>query len=168
MKKNLLLALLALFCLCTPLLATTAADIEQHASCEYCGMSRSKFAHSRMLIEYSDGSSAASCSLHCSAIEFAVRIDKTPKAIMVGDYHTRLLIDAEQAVWVLGGTQSGVMTARAKWAFAEKAAAEAFVEEHGGELVDFDTAIKSAYEDLYLDTQMIRKKRQAKKIQRGS
>jgi len=167
MKTNLPIALLAFVILCSQLLATTAVALEQHPSCDYCGMSRNKFAHSRMLIDYRDGSSAASCSLHCSAVEFAVRIDKTPEAILVGDYQTHRLIDAEQAVWVLGGKQPGVMTARAKWAFAERTAAENFVQEHGGELIDFDTAITSAYQDMYQDTHMIRKKRLAKKMQQG-
>lgn len=44
--------------------ATPAADVASHAACQHCGMDREKFAHSRMLIEYDDGTTAATCSLH--------------------------------------------------------------------------------------------------------
>ena len=164
MKKILSLSLLALF-LFSPLLALAEqADQKLHLSCSYCGMNRVKFAHSRMLIEYTDETSAGTCSLHCAALEFANKIDKTPQAIKVGDFNSKDLIDAESAVWVIGGDKSGVMTSRAKWAFADKAAAEKFVSSHGGIMVEFDQAMKAAYEDMYKDTMMIRKKRKMKKM----
>ncbi len=62
-------------------------------------MDRAKFAHSRVLIEYENGSSFGACSLHCAAVELATAIDKTPKAIMVADYATQKLVDAEKAFW---------------------------------------------------------------------
>ncbi len=65
---------------------------------------------------------------------------------------------------MLGGSKAGVMTKRAKWAFENKAAAEKFVAENGGSLVTFDEAMKSAYEDMYLDTKMIREKRKMMKM----
>ncbi|HSH12620.1 MAG TPA: nitrous oxide reductase accessory protein NosL [Desulfurivibrionaceae bacterium] len=138
-------------------------DLTQHASCEYCGMKRQMFAHSRMLIEYSDGSGVGLCSLHCAAIDLANQLDKMPTAIKVGDFNTKELIDAEAAIWVLGGGVKGVMTGRAKWAFADKAAAEKFMAENGGEAVDFEAAVNAAYQDMYQDTRMIRMKRQEMK-----
>lgn len=138
-------------------------DLARHASCEYCGMKRQMFAHSRMLIEYSDGGSVGLCSLHCAAIDLANQLDKMPTAIKVGDFNTKELIDAEAATWVLGGGVKGVMTGRAKWAFADKAAAEKFTAENGGELVDFEAAVNAAYQDMYQDTRMIRMKRQEMK-----
>ncbi len=72
-------------------------------------------------------------------------------------------MNAETAAWVLGGTKSGVMTSRAKWAFADKAAAEAFVKENGGTIVGFEDAMKAAYEDLYKDNKAIREKRKMMK-----
>ena len=138
-------------------------DIKQSPSCKYCGMDREKFAHSRMLIEYEDGTTLGTCSLHCAAVELAVMLDKTPKALMVGAYPTKKLIDAEKAAWVIGGNKPGVMTSRAKWAFESKADAEAFTKENGGELVDFEKAIKMAYEDMDKDTKMIRERRKMKK-----
>ena len=138
------------------------ADIEAHKACIYCGMDRAKFAHSRMYVEFDDGSTLGTCSLHCTAIDLAVNIDKTPATIQVGDFQTKALIDAETATWVLGGDKMGVMTKRAKWAFANQSDAEAFIQQHGGEVVDFEAAIKAAYADMYQDTKMIREKRKKK------
>lgn len=150
----------------SPVLAAEAPDLKEHAACSYCGMHRTKFAHSRMLIKYEGGTSVGTCSLHCAAIDLANNIDATPEAIMVGDYSTKELLNAEEAVWVLGGKKGGVMTARAKWAFGDKTAAEKFVEENGGSIVDFEAAIKAAYEDMYLDTKMIREKRKKKRMKK--
>jgi hypothetical protein len=139
-------------------------DVKGSPSCKYCGMDREKFAHSRMLITYDDGSTLGTCSLHCVATELATAIDRTPLSIQVADFDTRELVDAESAFWVLGGSKGGVMTSRAKWAFASKGAAERFVKENGGAIVTFDETIKAAYEDMYKDTQMIRERRKMKRM----
>jgi len=145
--------------------AIAQEDVKQSPSCKYCGMDRQKFDFSRMLIEYEDGTSMGVCSLHCAAVELALNIDKTPKAIKVGDFGTKSLIDAEKASWVIGGTKAGVMTKRGKWAFEKKEDAEAFIKTNGGELTSFDEVIKVAYTDMYEDTKMIREKRKMKKGQ---
>ena len=139
-------------------------DIEAYPECPFCGMDRQKFAHSRVLIEYDDDSEGF-CSLHCAAIDLAIKIDQTPKAIKVGEYNTKTLIDAEKAVWVIGGGKMGVMTKRAKWAFEKKEDAEKFAKENGGNLSTFDEAMKAAYEDMYADTNMIRERRKARKME---
>jgi nitrous oxide reductase accessory protein NosL len=152
--------LLALALLCfTGGTALAQPDIAEHQSCPFCGMDRGQFAHSRVYIQFEDGTSFGACSLHCAAIELAVKIDKTVKSIQVGDYNTKALIDAEKAFWTIGGSKMGVMTKRAKWAFSTKEAAEAYVKENGGDLADFETVMKAAYEDMYQDTRMIREKR---------
>ena len=140
---------------------TAAADEDQlaHPACQYCGMDRTKFAHSRALITYNDGTTVGTCSLHCAAIDLSLKIDKTPVSIMVADYNTKKLIDAEAAHWVIGGDKMGVMTRRAKWAFADQAGADAFVAVNGGSPAVFSAAVKSAFEDMYADLQMIRQKR---------
>jgi nitrous oxide reductase accessory protein NosL len=138
-------------------------DIKQSPSCKYCGMDREKFGHSRMLIEYDDGTSVGTCSIHCAAVDLALNIDKTPRAILVADYGTKKLVDAEKASWVAGGSKPGVMTKRAKWAFEKKEDAESFVKESGGSAATFDEAVKFAYEDMYQDTKMIREKRKMMK-----
>ena len=165
MKKT--LALLLIFVLgLTGTLALAAQHSDQiaHVACSYCGMDRTKFGHSRMLVEYEDGGEVGTCSIHCMALEFANAIDRTPKQILVGDYTSQELIDAENAVWILGGDQQGVMTSRAKWAFSDRAAADTFIKNHGGEIVNFDQAMKASYEDMYQDTRRIRKMRAMKKM----
>lgn len=161
MKKFLMIFF---FCLIgfSPASASQHRDQLDHLSCSYCGMDRTKFGHSRMLVKYQDGGEVGTCSLHCLALEFANAIDRVPKQILVADYSSGDLVDAEQATWVLGGNQQGVMTSRAKWAFAERSTAERFIAEHGGEITDFDQAIKASYEDMYQDTQRIRKMRAMK------
>jgi hypothetical protein len=128
-------------------------------------MDREKFAHSRMLVEYEDGTSLGTCSLHCMAVELALNIDKTPKATLVGDFKEKTLLDVEKASWVIGGSKMGVMTKRAKWAFGKKEDAEKFKAENGGDLASFEQAIKASYEDMYADTKMIRERRKMKKMQ---
>jgi len=129
-------------------------------------MERQKFSHSRMLIEYDDGSVLAVCSLHCAAVDLAVAMDKTPQIIQVGDFNTKKLIEAENAFWVLGGNKMGVMTKRAKWAFETQKDAESFIEQDGGTMVTFDEVMKATYEDMYADTKMIREKRKMMKMKK--
>jgi copper chaperone NosL len=138
-------------------------DIKQSPRCKHCGMDRQKFDYSRMLIEYDDGTSTGLCSVHCAAVELATNIDKAPKAILVGDYETKSLIDAEKAFWVLGGSKPGVMSKRGKWAFRQKENGENFIKSNGGTLASFDEVMRAAYNDLYEDTKMIREKRKMMK-----
>lgn len=139
-------------------------DIKKHASCKYCEMDREKFGHTRMLIEYDDGTTQGTCSIHCAAVDLSLNIDKTPKAIWVGDFNTKKLIDAESASWVIVDGKPGVMTQRAKWAFASKENAEIYMKENGGKQTSFDEVMKAAYEDMYKDTKMIREKRKMKRM----
>ena len=145
-------------------LAFAQEDISKHPSCPYCGMDRQKFAHSRVYIEYDDGSTLGTCSIHCAAIDMAVHIDKAPLKIQVGDYNTKQLIDAETAVWTIGGNKPGVMTRRAKWAFGNKVDAEGYVKANGGKTAGFEEAMEATYEDMYKDTKMIRERRKAKRM----
>src|SRR5512138_257513 len=144
-------------------LAVSAADVAQSPSCRQCGMDREKFSHSRMLIAYEDGSTVGTCSLHCAAVELANTIDKMPTMVSVADYDSRELLDVDKAVWVMGGSKKGVMTGQPKWAFATKESAERFIKANGGRIVDFDTAIKAAYDDMYQDTRTIRELRKMKR-----
>ncbi len=163
--KKLFILMIIMFCFLITAVAFAQDDIKKYPSCKYCGMDREKFGHSRMLMEYEGGTSLGTCSLHCMAIELAIYIDKTPKAILVGDYNSKTLIDAEKASWVIGGSKMGVMTKRAKWAFGAKEDAEKFIKENGGDLASFEQAIKAAYEDMYADTKIIRERRKMRKME---
>lgn len=160
---RLLLAALAVLGLAGPGLARAQPheDVRASPSCRHCGMDREKFARSRMLVEYEDGTKVGLCSIHCAAVELAVAIDRSPTAILVADRTTGRLVEAERAVWVVGGSEPGVMTGRAKWAFADRAGADAFVAANGGTIATFDEAMKASYEDMYQDTKAIRERRKA-------
>jgi nitrous oxide reductase accessory protein NosL len=123
-------------------------DIAEHRSCIHCGMDRKAYGFSRMLVQYEDGASIGVCSLRCAVVELDSNPRRTVKAILAADRTERILIDAEKAVWVMGGVKRGVMTSRPKWAFSSKAAADAFIENYGGTIVTWSEALVAAREDL--------------------
>jgi nitrous oxide reductase accessory protein NosL len=123
-------------------------QIEPPISCKQCGMDRTVFNQSRTLISYADGGSVGTCSIHCVAAELRENQAKKVKGIQVADCKTRTLIDARNAVWVIGGKKSGVMTEVGKWAFAHKEDAEAFRATNGGKLSDFDEALELSRKEL--------------------
>ena len=151
------LCLILCFFLLAGLWAGFAYAEEQ--SCFYCGMYRSKFEHSWVIITHEDGSNEGVCSIHCAAIDMALHTGKSIHRMTVGDFDTKKQIDANEAYWVIGGDIMGVMTVRAKWAFETKDRADNFMKKHGGRPANLREVIKEAFEDMYLDTLMIRKKR---------
>ena len=157
MLKTLLLAAALALTLAPP--ASAQDDVKAAPSCRHCGMDREKFATSRMVVNYEDGSSAGTCSIRCTAVELATTLDKAPRSIQVADLPTKQLIDAEKASWVVVAGKPGVMTRHGKWAFADRAAAEAYARANGGAVVSFEEAMKAAYGDLYQDDVMLREKR---------
>ena len=131
----------------------------EDALCFHCGMARSKFGHSWVVIDTDDGRRTGVCSLHCLAIELVMNKDNLIKTITVGDFNTNKQIDAYKAYWVIGGDIKGVMTENAKWAFEKKADAQAFVKGHGGRLAVFEEVIRTAFGDLYEDTVAMKRKK---------
>jgi copper chaperone NosL len=123
-------------------------DIAAHRSCIHCGMDRKAYGFSRMLVHYEDGGSAGLCSLRCAVLELDSSQGRKTKAILVADRDSRLLINAEQAIWVMGGVKRGVMTSRPKWAFSTRTAAEAFLKDYGGAIITWNEALDAAREDL--------------------
>ncbi|GFO57063.1 NosL family protein [Geomonas sp. Red276] len=143
-----LLLLGLLLCLAVPALPATPDDVANSPRCAECGMSRKAFSHSRMVVEYADGTTIATCSLHCATTALAKGAGKGKATLKVADYNSKKLIPAESAVWVIGGSKRGVMTGTAKWAFAEKAEAERFVKENGGTVTDFAAASRAARTEI--------------------
>ena len=140
----------------------------QDAVCRYCGMKRSQYPHSWVIINHKDGGAEMVCSVHCAAIDLALHTGKQVSQITVADYQTHRQIPAETAFWVIGGDRAGVMTARAKWAFKSNTDAQRFIKDHGGKLADLDEAMKAAFEDMYQDTLMIRKKRRMMNLRKNA
>jgi nitrous oxide reductase accessory protein NosL len=135
MKKYLVLLLLFLVIACAT--AEAMDPVEAPQSCQQCRMDRTLFAHSRTLVVYTDGTTAGLCSINCAVADMKSKKDKPVKSLLVADYSTKKLIDANTAIWVVGGKKRGVMTALPKWAFADKQAAQEFMEEYGGEITPF-------------------------------
>jgi nitrous oxide reductase accessory protein NosL len=147
-----LFILLQLFCALP--YAGAAQAVESPGHCKQCGMDRNVFARSRMLVVYADGTTAGLCSIRCAAVELRQNREKQVKSILVADYTTRELTDAKTATWIIGGSEEGVMTAVAKWAFAKEENARRFVKEKGGEIASFDQAMKAAEGELDKGTGM--------------
>ena len=142
--KKIWIALLLVLSLGTVCLA--AEKVEAPDSCKHCGMDRTTFAHSRMVVTYIDSSSAGTCSINCVVTDLK-EAKKEVKSFQVADYNSKKLTDAKTATWVIGGSKKGVMTKTAKWAFAEKSDADAFIKANGGKLASFDEALKAAEKD---------------------
>ena len=123
-------------------------DLKKFPSCQVCGMDRAKFAHSRMVIEYEDGTTVGVCSIHCAAADMKQNKDKQVRSLTVADYGTKELIDARTATWVVGGKKAGVMTSTPKWAFAREEEARKFIQENGGQVTPFDGVMKAANEEM--------------------
>ncbi len=138
-------------------------ELEKYPRCPYCNMDRRKFHYSRHLIHYQDNRVDATCSLHCAALSLGLNIDRNPKAIYAADYGAmtdpKPLINAEEASYLIGSKQPGVMSTTSKLAFSDRSVAEKTKAAQGGELDNFDTALKAAYISMANDTLMIRKRR---------
>ncbi len=131
----------------TALAAAGNDDIAAHRDCAHCGMDRKVYGYSRMLVEYVDASQVGLCSLHCAVTEMNGQRDKQVKSLQVADRDSHRLIDADKAIWVIGGKKRGVMTQQPKWAFATEAAARAFVTANGGRVIAWPEALKAAQEE---------------------
>jgi predicted Rossmann-fold nucleotide-binding protein len=111
-------------------------------------MDRTAFAHSRALVTYSDGGRTGTCSIHCAVEHLGKSPGRQRRSLEVADYYGRELIDAESAVWVVGGGKSGVMTSPAKWAFAREERARRFVRENGGSITSFQAVLQAIKEEV--------------------
>lgn len=128
-------------------LGAAQSAVEPPEDCLYCGMNRTTFAYSRMLVEYEDGTTVGTCSISCTARNLLENKEKQVRSVQVGDYRTRQLVDATTATWVIGGKKSGVMSRVAKWAFAEQKDAQSFVKKHGGKIATYEAALVAAKDD---------------------
>lgn len=142
-------------------------ELAKYPSCPYCGMSRSEFNHSRHLVHYDDGLADGTCSIHCLAISLSLNIDRGPKAIYAADFASgekiKALVNVDKASYLIGSKLKGTMSKKSSMAFASLDAAKAVQVEKGGELSDFNEALKQAYLGMASNTMMIRKNRAEKR-----
>jgi len=139
-------------------------ELKKYPRCRYCGMERAKFTHSRHLIVYEDDAVDGTCSLHCAAIGLSINIDRGPKAIHAGDAgaeaELKPLVNVDKATYVIDPSKPGVMSKVSILAYADKAKAEAVAKAGSqAEAVDFDSALRKAYQLMADDTIMARKRR---------
>ncbi|MFH7319947.1 nitrous oxide reductase accessory protein NosL [Desulfurivibrio sp. D14AmB] len=138
-------------------------ELVKYPNCPYCGMDRRRWHHSRHLIHYEDLLVDATCSLGCAALSLALNIDRGPMAIYAADFgaeeEVKPLVEVEQAVYLIGSDLPGTMSRVSKMAFAAREKAEEIRRQRGGELGDFEAALRRAYLDRADDTIMIRRRR---------
>ena len=81
MIRKAMLAAVALSLFLVPVGAALAADadIAKHQSCKFCGMDREKWNFSRVYLEYDDGSTEGTCSIHCAAVDLARQPRQVPE-----------------------------------------------------------------------------------------
>jgi len=138
-------------------------ELEKYPRCPYCGMSRTKWHHSRHLVQYDDGLVDGTCSIHCLAISLSLNIDRGPKAIYAADFGAsekiKPLVKVDTMTYLVGSSLRGTMTPNSKMAFTTEKAAKLFQSEKGGDLADFDKALTLSYVGMSKDTIGIRKRR---------
>lgn len=138
-------------------------ELAKYPKCPYCGMSRTKWHHSRHLVHYDDDLVDGTCSIHCLAISLSLNLDRGPKAIYAADFAAggkiKPLVNVDQALYLVGSGLKGTMSKKSKMAFGSKEAAAVAQAEHGGELLGFDEALRMTYLGMAEDTLMIRKRR---------
>ena len=138
-------------------------ELNKYPKCPYCGMDRTKWHHSRHLVQYDDNLVDGTCSIHCLAISLSLNIDRGPKAIYAADFGSdekiRPLVEVDKASYLIGSKLKGTMSKNSKMAFASADAAKASRVENGGELGMFDDALRETYLGMANDTLMIRMRR---------
>jgi len=138
-------------------------ELQKYPKCPYCGMDRTMWHHSRHLVHYDDGLADGTCSIHCLAISLSLNIDRGPKAIYAADFGAdgkpKPLVNVDQASYLIGAKLKGTMTKKSKMAFASADTAKTAQAEKGGQLGNFDDALREAHLSMANDTMMIRKRR---------
>ena len=138
-------------------------ELGKYPKCPYCGMDRTKWHHSRHLVQYDDNLVDGTCSIHCLAISLSLNIDRGPKAIYAADFGSdekiKPLVEVDKASYLIGSKLKGTMSRNSKMAFASADAAKASQAGNGGDLGSFDDALREAYLSMANDTVMIRMRR---------
>ena len=141
---------LGLFCF-------TALRAAEQVYCPLCSMNLKMFWNTHHSLTFADGTRSGYCSLHCAAQvyqEKAAAIDHW----QVTDFHTKALIDARRAHFLIGSKLPGTMTAVSKLAFGSPEECRRYQTEHGGTIGTLDDALRKTLEGLGEDMALIRQK----------
>ena len=135
--------------------ATLLQEGKAKPFCPECGMTLPMFYKTNHAATV-DGKVKQYCSIHC-VVEDTQKGSKLTD-IKVVDVTSLKFISVEKATYVVGSTKKGTMTMVSKYAFANKADAEAFAKANGGKVVDYNGAYKAAESDFAKDSKMVAKK----------
>ena len=143
--------------------ATLLQEGKAKPFCPQCGMTLPMFFKTNHAATV-NGKVKQYCSIHC-VVEDREKGSKLTE-IKVVDVTSLKFIPVEKATYVVGSAKKGTMTMVSKYAFANKADAEAFAKANGGKVVDYSAAYKAAESDFAKDSKMVSKK-QAMMVQKG-
>lgn len=104
--------------------------------CRVCGMWIDQYMHTRHVLTETDGSRVSFCSYTCAA-KHIKKHGKEAKQLQAADYLTAELIDAEEAVYLVGSDAPQVMSYTSIIAFAEVSVANDFQKTHGGRVMTY-------------------------------
>ena len=125
------------------------AEMQSGMKCEVCGMNVIKGGKGNFVIKLKDGSTKTTDSPDCGML-LRGNLSDNVKSAKVTDYNTKELVDADSAYYVKGADittkkdklEKGLMP-NSMVAFSTKEKAEAFQKEHGGEVLNYEAAVKS-------------------------
>jgi len=143
--------------------ATLLQEGKAKPFCPECGMTLPMFYKTNHAATV-DGKVKQYCSIHC-VVEDTQKGSKLTD-IKVVDVVSLKFIAVEKATYVVGSAKKGTMTMVSKYAFANKADAEAFAKANGGKVMDYSAAYKAAESDFAKDSKMVAKK-QAMMAEKG-
>lgn len=136
----------------------TPKDLAQYPDCLNCSMSRKDCAHTRMTVEYNDGTKRAECNLHCLLADLLDQPGRQPKRILAADYHDKKLAEAERSWWVRYENAVECRGSKVMLAFRSESGADDFIASFGGSKLTFDQALKQTYLDLEAEQRTVRER----------
>lgn len=126
--------------------------------CPNCGMMINMWARTRHSFQHSEGD-LTTCSIRCLADKTINSGTGATNAQVAMYIDPDKMVEVEKATYVIGSTAPGTMTMKSKIAFADKASAEEFSSNYGGEVVDFQGAFAAAKMELPKSRMLIDQKR---------
>jgi nitrous oxide reductase accessory protein NosL len=120
-------------------------DGKERTSCTVCGMKLPMFYRTSHASKV-DGHQEQFCSIHC--LVATQNSGKRVTDMQVVDNETLKFISVADAWYVVKSSKPATMSKVSKYAFKNRAKAEAFAKEFGGEVMNFEGALAVAKEDF--------------------
>ena len=131
-------ASLCVLCAFTAYCGTRKSVVER---CGQCGMDLSKFGRTQFEIRWTDGSVTKTCGVQCGLTQQLLHRDRY-KSSVAKDYYTGSFFDARTGCYVFGSKIVPDM-APGFVAFRQRADAEKFQKESGGQIMSFDESLSA-------------------------